>query len=1213
MNKILGQIILKESGNSIPNLLVAVYDLDPGTKPEEIFGGSGSTGLNLPAQGIPGDRLGSVLTDENGAFVFTFEDKEFQIRNRGEKRPDLFIFVLAPEEFGKSLVSRILYFSTVVRQNAGRIESYLIRLTEEQLKKADVQIPAEEEQDPDEIIKRIEASEKIKETVASGIHKINVKKVEKIREKTLEFNKKIKPHLLKALSGVPEDIATSGSFVVQGESVKKKTNTVIKRGIETVINVANDPKVRAPVVGHISLTEEQKTILADQAESIDHEGNLVNVPGEIVESVVRNRNVDRQRLNPTFLLREDPISKLCREKTLGERCLEDEDGSDEDLDDDNDNENNGTEETGAGVESATSDDVPKYVASLIEAMTAPEAPIAFGVTQPEKRADQSTVQRNIDAFSLKSGPADTPAFYDFHNLQIAFEHVWQESIDEGILKLGEDAYREIVGLGGDPCSDTFGVIPGAVVDYVGCFNREAENAERAYNEEPPYDVIKAFEVTREQWSVLNGDYREKLKKLSFTALRPFFGVNARKQGERILKYADSLLASEYGPFNRLHKILIELNQRIKEDYPFTIYAANRQERSVNFGALVTYRQKWVPINYQVGELIKTITLAPKEVRKFSKKIVIKKKRAEKEVENSLSIKKDEASETSRAEDVIIRKALSKTNFSLTAEGEYNAGAWKGKGTTKLGKDAQTTSEETKKDFREAIFKATQEYKQERKIEINTEESFDEELSESGEISNPNDELAVTFLYYELQRRYRVSEQIHRLTPVVLVAQEVPKPHEIDEEWLIAHDWILRRVILDDTFIPALTYLSTQIVGDEASLKELRKNVEKHRSLVDVLKEEIVVIRQQVGQRYAALESSIGRRADIVESEDQEGLLDRGNEWLNGSDDESVDAARIREDAAKDAYERAAKQEKEMLSRLEREVTALNAITESYTKMLSKHLNQKTQISRLRVHIKQNILYYMQAIWNHEPPDQRFFRLHKVHVPAFEKESSTYTISNTSSPWSFAGLPHNSMNGEFANPHGFTVNTEINPDFETVSLVEVADLDNLLGFKGNYMIFPLKESNPLTDFMMEPYIDKATGELIDPDPIGNMNLDDFAKYVCCLKKELTEDRFEEFKPQLRELIKTLLTSPLRSGEDLIVPTGSLYIEALPAAHPLLEDFKLMHRAIDVKKVQAEVREMEMENIRAAARLLNGEREDPNIDKKIVVEGNSPSLSLPLDDN
>ncbi len=43
-----------------------------------------------------------------------------------------------------------------------------------------------------------------------------------------------------------------------------------------------------------------------------------------------------------------------------------------------------------------------------------------------------------------------PAFHDFNNLQIAFDYVWQEAIDQGILDLAQNAYETIVGLGGNP-------------------------------------------------------------------------------------------------------------------------------------------------------------------------------------------------------------------------------------------------------------------------------------------------------------------------------------------------------------------------------------------------------------------------------------------------------------------------------------------------------------------------------------------------------------------------------------------------------------------------------------------------------------------------------------------------------------------------------------------------------------------------------------------
>jgi hypothetical protein len=168
------------------------------------------------------------------------------------------------------------------------------------------------------------------------------------------------------------------------------------------------------------------------------------------------------------------------------------------------------------------------------------------------------------------------------------------------------------------------------------------------------------------------------------------------------------------------------------------------------------------------------------------------------------------------------------------------------------------------------------------------------------------------------------------------------------------------------------------------------------------------------------------------------------------------------------------------------------------------------------------------------------------------------------------------------------------------LVEVADLDNLLGFKGNYMIFPMKEHNALTEFMAAPYVDSGFGAM-DPEELSNVNLNDFGKYVCCLHEKLPESEFEDLKGRLREWLELLLADPLRNGDEIVVPTNSLFIEILPGTHPLLENFKLRHRELDVYKVQEEIRAAGLQSLRLAARLINSEREDPDIEKKIVVEG------------
>lgn len=74
----------------------------------------------------------------------------------------------------------------------------------------------------------------------------------------------------------------------------------------------------------------------------------------------------------------------------------------------------------------------------------------------------------------------------------------------------------------------------------------------------------------------------------------------------------------------------------------------------------------------------------------------------------------------------------------------------------------------------------------------------------------------------------------------------------------------------------------------------------------------------------------------------------------------------------------------------------------------------------------------------------------------------------------------------------------------------------------------------------------------------------------------------------------------------MPTDSLYIDALPGTRPVLEDFKLLHRGLDVRVVRAQARQAEIENLRYAARLLDDRLDDPEVDKRIVVEGGTATV-------
>jgi hypothetical protein len=228
------------------------------------------------------------------------------------------------------------------------------------------------------------------------------------------------------------------------------------------------------------------------------------------------------------------------------------------------------------------------------------------------------------------------------------------------------------------------------------------------------------------------------------------------------------------------------------------------------------------------------------------------------------------------------------------------------------------------------------------------------------------------------------------------------------------------------------------------------------------------------------------------------------------------------------------------------------------------------------------------------------------VPRFVDNGTTYTPNGTQTGELMTGV--DAASGALESAPGFEVDVAPNLTLDATDdlLEEVADLDQLLGFHGNYMIFPLKEHNPLTEFLSAPYIDSGW-RLIDPDEPESMTLEEFSEYVQSLHERLSRREFEAVKGALRKKYAELINSPLRQGEEIIVPTDSLYIDALPGTKPLLEDFKLLHRGVDVRAAHAKVRQAEIENLRFARRLLTDELEDPEVDRRIVVEGGVPIVT------
>jgi hypothetical protein len=1188
MSQVSGKVLLK-GGPGISDVLVEIYNLDPGVGSDPSPGRDGlvdvSERSSAPSAVGPGARrLGSVLTERGGRFALDYDTAACNGGLDG-CRPDLLLIVRAPEEMSDS-DGGILHISRDIRHDAGATEAYIIRIPLQTLTDAGVPAPTAvefDDEEPGAVIQKVSQTVFRQATIRQEMQNIAAERIAAERERAAHIETEVQNRLLEKLTGVPDALAERLNFVRPGGDVESAMFQTISKTIEGTINT------KPPARGFLVLPEEQ----VQQFKNPD--GTFRDdIPPEELEPFLFGAHDKSER--PSFFVREDPLD-LLRRSEAEPVLIEPDDGGGE-LGADR---VAGNGRVGALVDPAAADPpptVPDLVGRLVETMTSPEEAVAFGVTP---RATQDDVQGVVDGFELRSGPDDMPRLRDFYNLQIAFDYVWQKAIDDGVIEGATVLSRQLQDLGGDPLG---AISTGS--DPIKALRKELRTVQTTHASFnlatlPPVPAQRPPNPLPPQLS--GGSTVSVRPPISDTTIDTT-GTNA--QG------GAGSGSGEPPPPELLRQIEALLNER----YAFEIFAPG----SVNFGILVTYRQRWSPVSYQVGDLVRTITLTPKETRKVTAKRVVKKERNVKEMENSLRVRKDEAANTARDEAEIIAKAESKTNFSLTAKGSYDIGIADGDSTVVFGKDAATNSSDTKKAFREAVIKAAQEYKDERKLEVELKEVYEDEVTETSEITNPNDELPVTYLFYELQRRFKLSEHIHRLTPVVLVAMDVPNPsRSAIDALLLTHGWIIDRVLLDDQFRKPLEYLRTKVVGDEFGLLTMAQNIKVLTGIVEELKKSYTQSRTLVNQTADLLTAQMVVRAQAT-AESNEGLWEKASEALTGDSDSAIDveAARILEDAARERYERAVAQERALRAQLDSEAATLKAANDAYAKEFAEHLNCLMDLGALRLHIKENILYYMQAIWAHTFGDQVFLALHKKKVPRLASREQSYSLSEPSElPSSVTVKPGEVVLGVAAN---MRLESDLDPAEDFVTLAEVADLDNLLGFKANYLILPLRISNALTDFMMTPYVDSELG-LHDPDEFGNYTPEEFVAYARALNEqmkrqlengEITEEEVEKTIARLTEQYKRLLSAPRRAEDEIVVPTGSLYIEALPGVHPILEDFKLMHRAIDVKKVQAEVRKLEMENVRYAARVLADEREDPDIEKKIVITGSTNGVVVPADD-
>ena len=1213
MTTISGYVRVKETNEPIADLIVSALARDP-------------TEVTIKAKTDVQDpfkfyslSIGSTITNERGGFQIEFDPQNaVSVTSKAQRKTELLIAVLAPATTetanrvaALSPSKRLLYWIEVSLLAESKSESLVILLLEEQLQQFGIKLPGElpKKDIQKSVARRVEAEREsllFQKTLREGLAPIRTEFVSHRRE-VIQASKRF----VASLYATPKSARDQRKWVPHGGNIELATHHAMETGLNDIAKAAK----RSPFRLNVWLTD-------DQMERSGFEfGDIEAAPTvpPIVEDVSREQLCALMNLvrgGTELIYVQGLLNKYKAEADAQERTQGGVSGGEETPE--------GEVPAEGAVEAALVinrrilgqlRDMPVNgmagASDRSRSLTSEELNAMLPATKHTTPGPQTAEELNakLPGVSLPAGPSDVPAFHDFYNLQIAFPHVWMEAFDENLRSQITDYVRNIFYLHEDWGIEFKGMKELEEISDLNEFIQEFTDSNDSMQDPIPADVEEEFDFIKEEgWNQLSEVAREQLIRLA----------RYKRAGGNIYlisRSAHEIYSSPSSRRTRLMRLLKGISDRLSEPYAFHYFAP----KHVNFGLLLTYRQLWQPGPYQVGDLVSTIPLAPGEKRKYTTKQVIKRTRAVTELEKSLSSKSRELTTTQRVEAEITKKASLRTNFQMTAEGSLNLGPLEIKAGSRFETDQSQESSRVKRDFREAVLKAAQEYKQERSLQVQTTDELTAETTTSGELSNPNNELTVTYLLYELERQFTISERLHRATPVVLVPQDVPAPHEITESWLLAHDWILRRVLLDDALNPALDYLSDAFAGEELSVSVHKASWEKQIDLVTQLEgtvkglkstrdelREMLVMTEETRALSEASEPSIGERIGLAIVTGGASELEPGGV----SAEEHTKRLEIARRATESRLEYLEETLREAQERFISAEEALNEATRAYTQALETQTNRRVAIDQLRIHIKENILYYMQAIWDHEPPDQRFFRLYHIDVNLPESETRTCTIRRATAEEEASGIPLIRRAG-----HLYIIESCSPPSLpdpsspNTKPLVEIADLDRPLGYKGNYIIFPLKTCLYLTDFMMREFFDDYFG-IRDPDLAANFTVEELLQYT---ERLLSDERLNPAQhAALQTIVMTKLRQPRRDSDLVVVPTGELYMEALLGEHALLEEFKLNHRFFDMAKARAEWREAELENLRRAARLLQEEPnlEDPDVDKRIVVEGASNThIGLP----
>lgn len=660
------------------------------------------------------------------------------------------------------------------------------------------------------------------------------------------------------------------------------------------------------------------------------------------------------------------------------------------------------------------------------------------------------------------------------------------------------------------------------------------------------------------------------------------------------------------------------------DYPFELYEPD----SYNLGLRMVYRQTWRPLGTQRGEVVRSIPLGPRQVERITTKVTSRVKREHAYEETRSEERTTDRSESTKDSTEIIAEAAKSFKFSMDTTASVNVGVFSGKSTVGIDASAAKKSQETSSSLSETMQKTATKTRNETKVQVKTESETTTSEERFTEIQNPNDEIAVTYFYSNLQRQYEILTRLAEVESVVFIAETVPSSINCTlGDWIRENDWIISKVLLDESFREGLNL----ICQDDQGPENLDSDV---ASMISDVMEKAKTSLPDLAKNQGAIS-----RIDVISE-------------------------------AQKAY---------------RQVNEVEAGKKQQRQMVS---NKKR---RFIDHVRRNLLHYCRAVWSYEDPEQRMLRYrkqgisiptvwrlslernltryhHGIHGPVVNAFTGTHRIGGLRSSIPFI--------------QKIRLAVRWVPDLSDPSTIrpvsELVECPAPIGFAGNYAVFHIRadafttsgtgKAFPMLQTMLEPYSDEE-GLFRDPAlnliEIGKENsiseLSDherqniilsvpelkvvfeaataaekreivrtlhtlenirsyYCRYFCGQIADETKLNIIYTLPSLRTKYESLADSA-RSGflrdlqvdeglyreylfrrknmRRLVVDTNNLVVDIIPGTGTTLEWFKLRHREFDVEKAREETRKLALENTRRSELIRTGSLHDPEIEKTIIL--------------